>query len=289
MKKTAVSFAVLVAFSLASYGQEAFKHLSVGLEASTAGIGLDLNLPVLKDHLVLKAGYTFGDFGTGFKTPGPDESEVNAQIDEVNKNLASVGAPERINTKFSNFDINMAAKLRMSTAKLLLEYYPAKKSSFHITAGLYFGISPLMASVGISGHENFEEEINALVAEVDELNKKYSGDPNYSPVDIQEYSSICFSMGKKSYEINTSNTVFGLGMPQLRPYLGVGFGRSIPRTRFGFQFDLGVWYHKSLTLSGIKEVAYDPSYASIGDFDISTITSIPVYPHLSFRLIYRIF
>lgn len=289
MKKIAVSFAVLVAFSLASYGQEAFKHLSVGLEASTAGIGLDLNLPVLKDHLVLKAGYTYGDLGMNFLTQGPDVSEINAQIDEVNNSLASAGAPERINTKFSNFDINIAAKLRLSTAKLLLEYYPAKKSSFHITAGLYCGISPLFAGVGVSGHEKFQSELNSLVSEVNELNRKYANDPNYTPVEIDDNASVCFNMGKKSYELNSSTTQIGLEMPVVRPYLGLGFGRSIPKTHFGFQFDLGVWYHKGLSLTGIKEVAYDPSYNSLGDFDISSITSLPVYPHVSFRLIYRIF
>lgn len=289
MKKLLLSLALLAAVSSAGFGQEAFKHLSLGLEASTAGIGLDLNLPVVKDHLVLKAGYTYGDFGTGFKTPGPDVSEVNAQIDEVNKSLASAGAPERINTKFSNFDINVAAKLRMSTAKLLLEYYPAKKSSFHITAGLYCGISPLFAGVGVSGHEKFQSELNSLVSEVNELNRKYANDPNYTPVEIDDNASVCFNMGKKSYELSSSTTQIGLEMPVVRPYLGLGFGRSIPKTHFGFQFDLGVWYHKGLSLTGIKEVAYDPSYNSLGDFDISSITSLPVYPHVSFRLIYRIF
>ena len=163
MKKCILSFAVLAAFSMAGYGQEAFKHLSIGLEASTAGIGLDLNMPVLKDHLVLKAGFTYGDLGKNFTSQGPDVSEINAQIDEVNNSLASADAPERIDTRFTSFDINIAAKLRMSTAKLLLEYYPAKKSSFHITAGLYCGISPLFAGVGISGHERFQSELNSLV------------------------------------------------------------------------------------------------------------------------------
>ena len=289
MKKFILSFAVLAAFSMSGYGQEAFKHLSIGLEASTAGIGLDLNMPVLKDHLVLKAGFTYGDLGKNFTSQGPDVSEINAQIDEVNNSLASAGAPERIDTRFTSFDINIAAKLRMSTAKLLLEYYPAKKSSFHITAGLYCGISPLFAGVGISGHERFQSELNSLVSEVNELNRKYVDDPNYTPIEIENNASIYFSMGEKSYEFNSSTTQIGLEMPLVRPYLGLGFGRSIPKSHFGFQFDLGVWYHKGLSLSGIKEVAYDPSYDSLGDFDISTITSVPVYPYVSLRLIYRIF
>ena len=124
---------------------------------------------------------------------------------------------------------------------------------------------------------------------MNELNRKYVDDPDYTPVEIENNASIYFSMGKKSYEFNSSTTQIGLEMPLVRPYLGLGFGRSIPKSHFGFQFDLGVWYYKGLSLSGIKEVAYDPSYDSLGDFDISTITSVPVYPYVSLRLIYRIF
>ena len=62
----------------------------------------------------------------------------------------------------------------------------------------------------------------------------------------------------------------------------------MPKGHFGFQFDVGVWYHGAPVLSSSNEVAYDPSAEVLLD-DISLLDELVLYPQVSLRLIYKIF
>ena len=87
-----------------------------------------------------------------------------------------------------------------------------------------------------------------------------------------------------------------------RPYLGLGFGRAVPKKRIGCQFDMGVqfWgrpdviapmYNKSAypSKSGYTEGKLDKASVSGDDGGfIKTLSKITVYPVLNFRLVGRI-
>lgn len=73
----------------------------------------------------------------------------------------------------------------------------------------------------------------------------------------------------------------------MRPYVGLGWGRAIPKHRFGFRFELGAVFH------GRPEVVSDNLISSgtggeISDFN-KIINDITVFPQLSFQLTYRLF
>ena len=79
-----------------------------------------------------------------------------------------------------------------------------------------------------------------------------------------------------------------LRVAKLRPYFGIGFGRSVPRKRVGFQFDVGVWYHGTPELSSSYETAYDPDADALFA-DISLLDRLVLYPQVTLRLTYKIF
>ena len=83
-----------------------------------------------------------------------------------------------------------------------------------------------------------------------------------------------------------------------RPYLGIGFGRAVPKNRIGCQFDLGVqfWgkpdvfvptYNKATRTYQDEKIDADNAGNDAGKV-LKTISKFSVYPVLNFRLVGRI-
>lgn len=143
-------------------------------------------------------------------------------------------------------------------ASILADYYPFASVPFSITAGFYFGQNK--AGVTGSAEDKFQ----------------------YGGIKVNPNAD-----GSFSGNIFMGNVV--------KPYLGIGFGRTISESRVGFRFDLGAIYQGS------------PEFRSPnidGDFDISHIDTsgaestlqtalmislMKFWPQLSFSLTYRIF
>ncbi len=279
--------AALMAGPCAASAQQAFENLSFGVEAGTVGVGVELALPVVTDHIVVKAGFNAPSLARTFRSELPMD-EANATVDRINAQFAGLGIDESIAARLPDAGISVRPVLNLSTAKLMFEYYPFRKSSFHITAGAYFGMGDNFLSATVSADDAFWSEYGALAAEVDALNAEYRGTPGYV-----EYSlpGIRFSLGDRTFELaeqdGGASLEARLDIARVRPYLGLGFGRSVPRGNIGFQLDLGVWYHGVPALVSSSETAFDPSAVSLTG-DISLLDRLVLYPQLSIRLIYKI-
>ena len=75
----------------------------------------------------------------------------------------------------------------------------------------------------------------------------------------------------------------------IRPYLGLGFGRAVPKGRVGFGLDLGVYYSGSPKLTVdrtglIKSVLTDQNIADIE----KNVSGYSFLPNLTFSLTYKI-
>ena len=72
-----------------------------------------------------------------------------------------------------------------------------------------------------------------------------------------------------------------------RPYVGLGWGRAIPKHRFGFRFEMGAVFH------GHPELVSDNLVSSGSSGDISDaeeiINKITVFPQISLQLTYKLF
>ena len=294
MKKTIVTIVAALAVCAGASAQEAFKHLSVGLEIGTTGAGIQLALPVVSNHLVFTAGYKFPSVSISMTTTYPMD-EINSAIDEVNQSLSQAGLPDRISTRFNAAEVTAKAKLNFGAVTTMLEYYPSVKSSFHIVAGLYIGTGDFLSAEGMTD-KTVWANLKSVESEVNALKAKYSDIPEIQSLDGNLIDKAKATVNDQTVQLIEKNGAgyldLQLLMPTVRPYLGVGFGRSIPDSHFGVQCDLGVWYHGKLGLTS-KEcgVAYDASAEVVSGIDdvMQVVEKIPVYPQISVRLVYRIF
>ena len=80
----------------------------------------------------------------------------------------------------------------------------------------------------------------------------------------------------------------GLKVSSFRPYLGLGFGRAIPKKRIGFMFEMGVQFHNTPKVYTNNGDLSDLTAEADNDFT-DIIDKLTVYPVLKFRLCGKIF
>lgn len=291
--------------SVSAFAQGAFSHMSLGLEVGTTGAGIQMTVPIVSNHLNLSLGYNY--LGFPYKTTSSfstanlasSVSEINSEVASANQKLAPYG--EHLNTTFQTqfpqrTNLDIVARARMSTVKALFEIYPSAKSGFHITAGAYIGISPNMIDVEVAADESFwrnvdsfERELNSLRTEVNALKAKYPAE--VGDVDIPSVpNELKVNMGNNTYKVNRGGTLkAGMKIMQVRPYLGVGIGKSIPDGHWAFVGELGAWYHGKPKLVSDNQVAYDASATTVNTDIIGKLEKFPVWPVLTFKVLYKIF
>jgi hypothetical protein len=129
------------------------------------------------------------------------------------------------------------------------------------------------------------KELAALSGHSDEVEKFYRDNrdnPEYNKVisaEIDKYNIIIDKQGNAEGDIRAK---------AVRPYLGIGYGRLVPKSRVGFRVELGAQFHGDLEVyQGGKKL--DVNSALKGDDDISKIIDkLTVYPVLKFMLTTRI-
>lgn len=158
-------------------------------------------------------------------------------------------------------EIELEGSLKRVSGELLLNYYPFNKGAFFLTAGAYFGGASL---VKIDGHS---EELKELMAEADRAG-----------IVIGDYTIPVDKDG---------NVSGGLKVSGFRPYVGLGFGRVVPKKRVSVMFEMGVQFH------GTPKVY--TNYGDLGDAleeadDTFTdiVNKIKVYPVMKLRFCGRI-
>lgn len=288
-RKTFLLACLLFLSGVSVWGQKAFGSMSLGLEVGTTGVGVDLALPLATDHLVLRGGFMAPSLSIPYSTT-VSSGRVNALLDEVNSQLALSGIDEGIYTRFSDVRLDASTVVNFSSARLLLEYYPFRKSSFHLVAGAYFGMGDYLLSVDVRSDEQFLSDLNSARVELDAINAKYADVPGYQAVAFPE---PVFNIDGKTYGIGESGgrAVFdaSLAVAKVRPYFGLGFGRSVPNGRFGFQFEIGAWYHRRPYLvSDYAKSSFDPDAPGLS-YDSTLLDYFVIYPNVSLRLTYKIF
>lgn len=160
-----------------------------------------------------------------------------------------------------NGQMDVKGKFSRTTFDFKIDCYPfANASSFFVTAGFSVGGDKL---VKITGHS-------------DEL-KQYNAQGREYNVEIGDYQIPVDKNG---------DVAGGIKVKNFRPYLGFGFGRLIPKKRFGARFEIGAQFQG-------KPVVYADGVGDLTkvmdqdtDDDISKFMDwLQVYPvmKLSFR------
>ncbi len=160
-------------------------------------------------------------------------------------------------------EMDIEGKTKRTTGEILLNVYPFKQSSFFIAGGAVFGGDKL---IKINGHSN-------ELANYQELAGK-------AGIEIGDYMIPVDQNG---------NVSGGIKVSAFRPYVGLGFGRIVPKNkRVGFLFEIGAQIHGTpevYTDFGSLNTLLDEADNEFTDI-MNTIT---VYPVLRFRLCGKIF
>lgn len=229
--------------------RKAFSNIGLSAGVSTTGINLFVATP-LANCLTLRAGYTFSPISYTYEYDEFDPIEVG-------------------NTSISVPALDLNGDLNFNSGQLLVDWVPFRKgqSSFYITAGLVFGSSRMIKVDG-----QFDPN-----------------DPNFKAIkDAGLIDEIEIEIGDQVVHPNSDGSMdAAIKVKGLRPYLGIGFGRAIPKRRVGFRFELGAQFlgKPEVVSSNIENTA---DIDELSDFN-KILRDITVYPNISFQLTYRLF
>lgn len=158
--------------------------------------------------------------------------------------------------------------IKLAHAHVLLDIHPLSYGIFHFTMGAYVGNSKVTA--------------NGQLTDKDGQVAQLYGGAQWPTINLDKYAIEVGNDAKVDAALHLGNVV--------KPYLGIGIGRSLPNKRLGFMVELGAMYQGDLyikqngkklpELSNISE-----SFADAGDYT----KFLKWYPMLNFQLTYRLF
>ena len=159
MKKNYLSLIVALIIATVASAQtdpRLFNHLSVGLNVGTTGIGADIAMPVTR----------FFDIQAGFSIMPKIKynTEIHTNISQYNTDLT--GTPQVLGLD----EIPIQGKLNMVNGKIMINFYPIPISSFHITAGAYFGKGDVVEVYNTTEHQlNVINEANTTIDKYNDI------------------------------------------------------------------------------------------------------------------------
>lgn len=214
MRKIYLIFGLLVmsVYSTSLFAQKAERHLfsNLALSAgvSTTGTRIDLATPI-NDRFSLRGGFSFLSFDADVDIKPSSTTEYRKYI----KYMPEIAVNGKISTAHTH---------------ILVDFTPAKQGIFHITAGLFFGSTEFVAN-GLLVNPQTRKSV------MKDLRDAGYTDTNMPEFTLEEkYVMRPNNDGGIDAKINLGNTV--------KPYFGIGFGRSVPKRRVGIKFDWGILY-----------------------------------------------
>lgn len=216
----------------------------------------------------LAIGISAGTTGIGFDIASPIGSHLTLRAGVAI--MPNFNYSDNVDVNIDYFERNtfdpspiyIEGGMGRTAGELLLNVYPFKSSGFFVCGGAYFGGGKL---IKIKGHS---DELAKLVAEGNKVG-----------IDIGDFRIPVDKDG---------NISGGIEVASFRPYLGLGFGRAVPKSRLGFMFELGVQFHKTPKVYTNSGTLVDLSTTADNDFS-DIIDKLSVYPVLKFRLSGRLF
>ena len=310
MKKLLIACSVM----LLSLGASAQVHFGIGAGAGTTGIALDASLMVGK-YVGIRGGVDImpqikvnKDIDLKTEDANKKVSQLTNEIKELNTKLAQYGLEQVDLSQYpgGNLPNNMEiqGKLKNTTGHVLIDLYPGGHS-FHFTVGAYFGPEEI-----IDVYNKEDGFMKPITAYNDAIIYAQSQTPSNSVVpqnvrDVVDKYGLKMIGGELGDYFVTPNPAENgdvrayAKVKSFRPYVGLGFGRAVPKKRIGCQFDLGVqfWgkpeiyvptYNKTTGTYQCEKIDGDKAGDDAGKV-LKTVSKVSVYPVLNFRLVGRIF
>lgn len=252
-----------------------FNHLSLGLNLGTGGIGFEVGT-VCTPYLGLRAGF---EAIPSFTVSPKGIANIHVNLPDDYKNL-----PTEIKNEYpaqEDMEFDGKGKVTMKNGKFLVDIFPGKNCMFHFTVGFYAGtrqVGNLIASQVEFGAEPNLEVVERYNRDINTPGTMVYG-RGLTPIDVNmEDGTPLFYMGNAVPAEIRVNPV--------KPYFGIGVGRTVPRKRVGVKGELGVMYWGTPRIyNGINNITECSEIR-----DVTKVSNkIPVYPMLKITIFGRIF
>ena len=227
----------------------------------------------LFNHVAVGASIGTEGFGFEVATPVTNYLALRAGMSMLPKAKVSGDVDIDADTRLlTNKKVDIEGKLNKVDFKFLVDFYPfAKGFPLHLTVGAYIGSSKL---VSVYNTDPFLEKSEWGLA----------------GVKLGDYRIVSDENGNINADVKVK---------KFKPYVGLGFGRAVPKRRLSFNFDLGVqfwgtpgvWTNNKLDDFGRRYYGkIEKGDIKNGDADkaFDILSKITVYPVISFRLNGRI-
>ena len=263
MKKVLLLTVALLSFISVSAQKSLgyFNTFGVGLNVGTEGIGMNVAAP-LGNHF---------DVSMGFDVMPAIKFNANVKVNTSGINLLYPDG-----TPFNVRDVDVEGNTKRVTGYVKFDYYPFNHSSFFIAAGFSYGGSRLLKLKGHS--DDIRDYYQAWIAQ------GVSFDDVKINLDLEDFD----------LPVNQNGDVDGYAKVNgFRPYVGLGFGRLVPKKRVGVRVEWGAQFHGTPKLYYKEE---NGSYQELqkldkvkGDDDLSKyLNKMKVYPVLKVTVSGRI-
>lgn len=243
------------------YKRGFLNHVGINVGAGTEGISVGLAAPVT-GFFELEAGV---NIMPSFKLSGDLDVDVNtSSLPQVPGVSYPPAATIHAEGSFDRTTFNVKANL-----------YPfGGGTKFFIAAGLSIG----------------GEKIAEVTGSCDEL-RNFSKDLPSQTLKDQFRKAVTANLGGYNLELDENYNLQGdIRCKNVRPYLGLGFGRLVPKNRIGCRLELGCQFMGKLKVyQNGNEIDINKALEDAGEDDLSKfVKDLKVYPVLKLSFTGRI-
>ncbi len=246
------------------FSRDIFNHVGINVGVGTEGISVGLASPVT-NFLEVEAGV---NFMPSIKVSG------DLDIDGTDVNVSYQGYSQTIHVP--DMVVSADGDFGRTTFNLKANVYPfGGNSKFFIAAGLSFGGKKIAKLTGYS----------------EDLKNFVESDPMYAQYKDQILDAVGANLAGYNIKLDDSYRISGdIRCKSVRPYLGLGFGRLVPKNRIGFRFEMGCQFMDKLKVyQNDNEIDIQSALKDSGEDDLSKLVDdLKVYPVLKFSLVGRI-
>ncbi|MBP5715625.1 MAG: hypothetical protein J6W69_00760 [Bacteroidales bacterium] len=267
--------------------------LGASVEVGLMGSGINVTVPIVPQRVFVIVGYNLPKFNYHTDVSLSVE-EWNRDIDELNNQVTILQTKGRTDyEKVNNFKnkrvtVVADAKIQLSSFKALAQYYPSAVKKLYVTEGVFIGQDENFIDLHGQAASNEQRIYTQALA----LNEKLEKDPDPDAKGVPGLKDkIRFNIDKTTYGVD-ENIGFDaeIRINRVRPYVGVGWGESIPmQRRLGWQVELGTWMHgRPEIISPTTRDNYDAKAREIKSV-YNVLSRVMFYPQLTVRMTGRIF
>lgn len=270
MKKLMMMAVLLLAgvgsvMAQSDYKRGIFNHVGLNVGAGTEGISVGVAAPVT-NFLEVEAGV---NIMPSFKLSGDLDVDVS-------KDPSWPDLPNGIQYP-QEATIHAEGSFDRTTFNVKANLYPfGGGSKFFIAAGLSIGGEKIA-------------EVTGSCDELRDFSNRYLKDNQN--LESQFRKALSANLGGYNLELDENYNLQGdIRCKNVRPYLGLGFGRLVPKNRIGMRFELGCQFMGKLKVyQNGNEIDINKALEDAGEDDLSKfVKDLKVYPVLKLSFTGRI-